>query len=101
MTITRRGLLAGILGACAAPAIVHSPMKLWVPKTLAGYFECDYVASVRGDCILMPRGVAAILSAQLEAAELTACPPLLVGEIGVIDGFRITSMPYRGILLAN
>ena len=30
--ITRRGLLAGILGAGIAPAIVHNPMRLWVPK---------------------------------------------------------------------
>jgi hypothetical protein len=28
--LTRRGLLAGILGACVAPAIVHNPMRLLV-----------------------------------------------------------------------
>lgn len=28
----RRGFLAGILAAGMAPAIVHNPMKIWVPK---------------------------------------------------------------------
>jgi hypothetical protein len=28
----RRGFLAGILAAGVAPAIVHNPMKIWVPK---------------------------------------------------------------------
>lgn len=30
--ITRRGLLAGILAAGAAPAIVRNPMRIWVPR---------------------------------------------------------------------
>ncbi len=30
--ITRRGLLAGILAAGAAPAIVTNPMRIWVPR---------------------------------------------------------------------
>ena len=28
----RRGFLAGILAAGVAPAIVHNPMKIWVPR---------------------------------------------------------------------
>lgn len=33
MTVSRRGFLAGILALGAAPAIVHNPMKVWVPNT--------------------------------------------------------------------
>lgn len=33
MTITRRGLLAGILASAVAPAIVTKPMTLWVPRS--------------------------------------------------------------------
>lgn len=34
--ITRRGLLAGILAAGAAPAIVASPMRIWAPRYACG-----------------------------------------------------------------
>lgn len=33
MTLTRRGLLAGILASAVAPAIITKPMKLWLPRT--------------------------------------------------------------------
>ncbi len=64
MSITRRGLLAGILGACAAPAIIHNPMRLWVPsRPSEGYAWWND----------------ALIAQKWQEAYLASSPPFTVG----------------------
>lgn len=106
--ITRRGLLAGILGACAAPAIVHNPMRIWVPRpigeSISGiwtqrlaekFWQMDMEEALNASfppLIISPSIARMVLDASpadLAAAGVT----LRRGEVGRIDdGFSIGSV---------
>jgi hypothetical protein len=83
----RRGFLAGILAAGVAPAIVHNPMKIFVPKQ-------DIVLPRTG------RGVIGLLS-QLDGAGLSmdfqraSDPGLAVRQIQDKIAEKIRQMSYQ------
>jgi hypothetical protein len=73
MALTRRGLLAGILGACVAPAIVHNPMRIWVPREDETW-GIRYL-DLNGDHSRLQE---VLNNAMRDAAELTAFPRIAI-----------------------
>lgn len=86
--ITRRGLLAGILGACAAPAIVHNPMRIWVPRADEAW-GIRYL-DLNGD---FQRLQDAMNEARRQMVELTACPPMIIGQIDRFTFYESPALP--------
>ena len=77
--ITRRGLLAGILGAGIAPAIITNPMKLWVPpKRTIKLMRSDYGRTMGIEPPEMQRLRNARMRAMLDNVALAASPPLVM-----------------------
>ena len=91
MALTRRGLLLGILAAGAAPAIVHNPMRIWVPKEP----EAWGFRVINPPFLIVPSSITNDLLAMAPDALRDAGVTLLQGEMGVVDdGFTmIRSLP--------
>lgn len=87
--ITRRGLLAGILAAGAAPAIVREPMRIWVPPPFeswgtrfAGLSELQELYNRQ-------------MRAMLEEVRLACNPPAVVGVDLAGPGGDLTAWAVR------
>jgi hypothetical protein len=86
---TRRGFLAGILAAAAAPAIVHNPMRLWVPRREIAIAPFPFA----GDPALFD----AMKWAQATIDQLCGMPGIVVGvDYGAPGGDRSAWSLRRG-----
>jgi hypothetical protein len=81
---SRRGFLAGILAAAAAPAIVHNPMRLWVPRRELVIEPGLYSFPFGGDPAQLLEIHAQFRRGMLDNVGLAANPRMVVGRRGLI-----------------
>lgn len=89
--ITRRGLLAGILAAGAAPAIVTNPMRIWVPRPVeeALGFVFPPINPVLHEAYNQT------MRAMLDQMNLACRPPIVVGVDLARPGGDLTARAAR------
>lgn len=75
--MNRRGFLAGILAAGVAPALVRSPMRIWVPATP----EIAMIPFQGGDV----SGLSRIVAEQKRLVEQLTCQPIITYDMGSSD----------------
>lgn len=91
--ITRRGLLAGILAAGAAPAIVRNPMRIWVPRTVEEGWGVRLL--IDPDVVDLQEALNRQMRRALDNINLACNPPMVVGVDLAGPGGDLTAWAVR------
>lgn len=92
--ITRRGLLAGILAAGAAPAIVTNPMRIWVPRPVEESWGVR-LPLYDPDMVDLQEALNRQMRRALDNINLACNPPIVVGVDLARPGGDLTAWAVR------
>jgi hypothetical protein len=90
--ITRRGLLAGILAAGAAPAIVRNPMRIWVPRPPDEAWGFRLL-QIDPNMVDLQEALIRQVRAMADQMNLANNPPMIIGQIDRVTIYVSPNLP--------